>query len=85
METVNVHFAKTHLSKLIEAVLRGEEVVIAKAGEPKVKLVPFEKKKKRKPGFFKGKIWLADDWNSPETNKEIEDLFYGVSKNEDPG
>ena len=77
METVNIHYAKTHLSKLIEAVLRGEEVIIAKSGEPKVKLVPVEKKKKkRKPGLLKGKIWLADDWDSPETNKEIADLFY---------
>ncbi len=77
METVNIHYAKTHLSKLIEAVLNGEEVVIAKAGEPKVKLVPaVEKKKKRQPGLMKGKIWYTDDWDSPETNKMIEDMFY---------
>ncbi|MEM7109348.1 MAG: type II toxin-antitoxin system prevent-host-death family antitoxin [Bacteroidota bacterium] len=83
METVNIHYAKTHLSKLIEAVLNGEEVIIAKSGEPKVKLVPvLKKKKKRKPGFLKGQIWLADDWDSPETNKEIEDLFYGVDDEE---
>lgn len=87
METVNIHYAKTHLSKLIEAVLNGEEVIIAKSGEPKVKLVPIqEKKKKRKPGFLKGQIWLADDWDSPETNKEIEDLFYNsdTTDGEDP-
>jgi prevent-host-death family protein len=77
METVNIHYAKTHLSRLIEAVLKGEEVIIAKSGEPKVKLVPFTKKKtKRKGGQLKGKIWLADDWNSDKTNKEIADLFY---------
>ena len=77
MSTFNIHYAKTHLSKLIEAVLRGEEVVIAKSGEPKVKLVAVhEKKKKRQPGLMKGKIWLADDWDSEETNKEIADLFY---------
>ncbi|MGD1961731.1 MAG: type II toxin-antitoxin system Phd/YefM family antitoxin [Fulvivirga sp.] len=82
METVNIHYAKTHLSKLIEAVLNGEEVVIAKSGVPKVKLVAVPlKKKKRIGGQLKGKIWLADDWDSPETNKEIEDLFYnsGIS------
>lgn len=83
METVNIHYAKTHLSKLIEAVLQGEEIIIARAGEPKVKLVPVTKKKKRKPGFFKGRIWLADDWDSPETNKEIEDLFYNSALGED--
>ncbi len=82
METVNIHYAKTHLSKLIEAVLQGEEIIIARAGEPKVKLVPFTKKK-RKPGFFKDRIWLADDWDSPETNKEIEDLFYNSALGED--
>ena len=79
METVNIHYAKTHLSKLIEAVLNGEEVIIAKSGEPKVKLVPVvHKPKKRKPGFLKGRIWLADDWDSAKTNKKIEDLFYGA-------
>jgi len=75
MTIVNIHHAKTHLSKLIEAVLNGEEVVIAKAGEPKVKLVIAEPKK-RMPGALKGKIWLADDWDSKETNEEIAKLFY---------
>ena len=77
MTIVNIHHAKTHLSKLIEAVLNGEEVVIAKAGEPKVKLVPANLKEKRKGGQLKGKIWLADDWDSKETNEEIAKLFYG--------
>ncbi len=77
MTTVNIHHAKTHLSKLIEAVLNGEEVVIAKAGEPKVKLVPANPPKKRQGGQLKGKIWLADDWDSKETNEEIAKLFYG--------
>jgi prevent-host-death family protein len=72
---VNIHEAKTHFSKLIERVRAGEEVVIAKAGKPVAKLVPVEELCPRVPGALKGKIWLADDWDSPEVNKEIEKLF----------
>lgn len=76
---VNVHHAKTHLSKLIAAVESGEEVVIARAGKPAVKLVivtpPVRKSRKQLLGSGIGKLWLADDWNSPETNLEIQKLF----------
>lgn len=78
METFNIHEAKTHLSKLIERVAAGEEIVIGKAGKPVAKLVPFaENDEPRKPGAWKGKIWLAPDWDSDETNEEIARLFYG--------
>jgi prevent-host-death family protein len=78
MATFNIHEAKTHLSKLIERVAGGEDVVIAKAGKPVAKLVPFvEHKEPRKIGSLKGKIWLAPDWDSDETNEEIARLFYG--------
>ena len=79
MDTYNIHEAKTHLSKLIERVSSGEEIVIGKAGKPVAKLVPYteKKKKRRKPGAWKGKIWLAPDWDSDETNEEIAKLFYG--------
>ena len=78
MDTFNIHEAKTHLSKLIERVAAGEDIVIAKAGRPVAKLVPFvENKKPRKAGSLKGKIWLAPDWDSDETNEEIARLFYG--------
>ena len=84
MDTVNIHEAKTHLSKLIERVANGEEIVIGKAGRPVAKLVPYvENAEPRKPGAWKGKVWLAPDWDSEETNKEIEDLFYGDDP-EDP-
>jgi prevent-host-death family protein len=66
LDSVNVHEAKTHLSRLLERVERGEEVVIARAGKPVAKLVPIEPKKTR--GFlgkYKGQIWLADDWDEP--------------------
>ncbi|HUO15859.1 MAG TPA: type II toxin-antitoxin system Phd/YefM family antitoxin [Verrucomicrobiae bacterium] len=73
---VNVHEAKTHLSKLLERVLLGEEVVIAKAGKPVAKLVPISSKPKtRTLGSAKGEFVVPDDFNDP-LPKEIEDLFY---------
>lgn len=73
---VNIHYAKTHLSKLIEQAENGEEVVLARNGKPAVALVPVPaKKRKTLLGALKGKMWISDDFNSPETNKEIEDLF----------
>jgi prevent-host-death family protein len=84
MATFNIHEAKTHLSKLIERLAAGEEIVIAKAGKPVAKLVPYvEDNRPRKAGAWKGKVWLAPDWDSPETDKEIEDLFYADDP-EDP-
>lgn len=77
---VNIHYAKTHLSKLIEQAENGEEVILARNGKPAVKLVPVPAKKtKSLLGAGIGKIWISDDFNSPETNKEIEDLFYNGS------
>ena len=75
---VNVHHAKTNLSKLIAAVESGEEVVIARNGRPAVKLVLAETPKKSRRnsiGSGIGKIWISPDFNSPETNAEIADLF----------
>ncbi|MEA2547862.1 MAG: hypothetical protein QOE42_460 [Chloroflexota bacterium] len=75
-ETVNVHVAKTHLSRLLERVEAGEELVIARAGRPIARLVPFQPRREpRKPGLLRGQIWLADDWDSPEVNEEIAELF----------
>jgi prevent-host-death family protein len=51
---VNIHEAKTHFSKLLEKVQQGEEVIVAKAGEPVAKLVPIKKKIKRTPGGAEG-------------------------------
>jgi prevent-host-death family protein len=66
------------LSRLLERVAKGEEIVIGKAGKPIAKLVPYvEKKEPRRLGTLKGKIWLAPDWDSDETNEEIARLFYG--------
>jgi prevent-host-death family protein len=63
---VNIHQAKTHLSRLLQRVIAGEEVVIAKSGAPLARLVPFEQKpRQRTPGSAKGKIWIAPDFNAP--------------------
>lgn len=76
MQTVNIHQAKTNLSKLIEKTLKGEDVVIAKAGTPVVKLIPVKAKlEPRKPGLWKGKIWVSDDFD--DEDEEINKLFYG--------
>jgi len=65
--TVNIHEAKTHLSELLALALEGEEVIIAKANKPMVKLVPVEPPKKaRVMGLHKGEGWfIADDFDAP--------------------
>ena len=75
MQLVNIHQAKTNLSKLIEKTLNGEDIIIAKAGKPVAKLVAYKEKiKPRKPGLWKGKIWISDDFN--DEDPEINKLFY---------
>ena len=65
-KTVNVHEAKTHLSRLLEEVRQGEEVVIARAGKPVARLVAVtEGPKQRQPGSAKGTIWYSDDFDAP--------------------
>jgi len=65
MEITNIHQAKTHLSRLVERVAKGEEIIIAKAGKPLVKMVPCRQSNKpRKPGgSWKGKVKIADDFD----------------------
>lgn len=64
MVQVNVHEAKTQLSRLLARVLAGEEVVIAKAGKPIARLVPFrERPAQRQPGSAKGQIVLSSDFD----------------------
>ena len=65
-DIVNLYAAKTHLSELVERAAAGEEIVIAKAGKPMVRLVPLEKKNIRKTlGMLKGKIWISPDFDAP--------------------
>jgi len=71
-EIVNMHQAKSSLSKLVERALAGEEVVIARNGEPLVKLVPvLTERKARVPGRWKGKIWIAPDCFDPMSEEEL--------------
>lgn len=78
MLMVNTHQAKSQLSQLIAKTLAGEEVVIARAGIPTVKLVPHKPTlKKRVPGKLKGKIWISDDFD--DESDEINDMFYNGS------
>jgi prevent-host-death family protein len=66
MDTFNIHEAKTHLSRLVEEVSGGAEIVIAKAGKPVAKLVPFTPTKRpRKLGLLKGKIKIPADFDAP--------------------
>jgi prevent-host-death family protein len=75
MRTVNVHAAKTNLSGLLEAVQKGEEVVIARAGTPVAKLVAYIERAPRRPlGLLRGKMWAAPDAWDPDP--ELERLFY---------
>jgi prevent-host-death family protein len=66
MTEVNVHEAKTHLSRLLVRVAAGEEVLISRAGKPVARLVPVEPPRpRRRPGRFVGKGCVADDFNAP--------------------
>ena len=80
MKTVNIHEAKTHLSRLIEGAANGEPFVIAKAGKPMVKVVAVETeiapKPKRRLGFMKGQFTIPDDFDTMG-QEEIERMFYG--------
>jgi prevent-host-death family protein len=64
MKITNIHEAKTQLSKLIESVLAGEEIVIAKAGKPLVKLIPYQDNvEPRTPGGWEGKVVMSEDFD----------------------
>ena len=64
MRSVNIHEAKTHLSRLLELVELGESIVIARNGKPVARIVPF-RVESRKPGRLKGKIRIAADFDAP--------------------
>ncbi len=66
MTQVNIHQAKTHLSRLLARVAAGEEIVIAKAGKPIARLVPVEgPAQDRVAGGDEGQVWIADDFDAP--------------------
>lgn len=77
MRSINIHEAKTNLSRIAEEVAAGEEVIVVKAVKPKMKLVPIDNiKKKIKLGALKGKIQISKDFDAP-LPPNIIDEFYG--------
>jgi len=76
MTTINMHEAKTHLSRYVERALQGEEIIIARAGKAVAKLVPCETERvRREPGGWEGQVWMADDFD--ELPKDILEAFEG--------
>jgi len=81
MQTINIHEAKTHLSRLVEEAAKGNSFIIAKAGKPMVKVLPLsaeERKGAEKLGFMAGEISMPDDFDSLGA-PEIMRLFEGKS------
>jgi prevent-host-death family protein len=78
MRTVNIHEAKTHLSRLVDRAAKGEPFVIAKAGKPLVKVVPLDAPlvQPKRFGFLAGQIKVPDDFDTMFAD-EIEEMFYG--------
>jgi prevent-host-death family protein len=75
-EQFNIHEAKTNLSRIIERVEHGEEIVICRAGHPVAKVVPLVHRADRTGrGSLRGQLVLAPDWDSEETNAAIADDF----------
>ncbi len=71
---VNIHDAKTRLSQLLTKVEKGEEVIVARAGKPVARIVPFRNKPQRRPGTAKGKLWIADDFDAPLPEEILKDF-----------
>jgi len=75
MRVINIQNAKTHLSRLVEEATQGQDIVIAKAGKPLVRLTPFQKLvQPRKLGSLAGQVTEMNDCWAPDT--ELEGLFY---------
>ncbi len=72
---VNTHDAKTNLSRLLERVAQGEEVIIAKAGIPIAKLVPYSEKSPRRLGGWRGQVEIGPDFD--EMPEDLLGLFHG--------
>jgi prevent-host-death family protein len=76
MKSVNIHDAKTHFSRLVDAAMQGEEVIIAKAGRPAARLVPFTARLGREIrfGLMKGEIAVRDDFDAPLPDAVLADF-----------
>lgn len=73
---VNVHDAKTHLSRLLDRAAAGEEIVIGRAGKPVARLVPLEQRPQRVFGALAGQVWISDDFDAPDD--DLIALFEGA-------
>jgi len=84
METVNMHEAKTHLSRLVEKAVKGEPFIIARAGKPLVKVIALDAPEpvgKSRIGFLKGMITVPEIEQFKELGRnEIEEMFYGKAE-----
>lgn len=75
---INIHEAKTHLSRLVEEVAAGKEIIIAKAGVPMVKMVPLSRARTPlKYGLLKGRIRVADEFDEPLPKSVLKDFGIG--------
>jgi|GraSoiStandDraft_11_1057310.scaffolds.fasta_scaffold803684_1 prevent-host-death family protein len=78
MRQINIHEAKTQLSRLVELANQGEEIIIAKAGKPMARLAPLARPLPvRKPGILKGKVWFGDNFDEPMSEEELA-LWYSA-------
>jgi prevent-host-death family protein len=72
-KTINIHEAKTHLSRLLERVSEGEEILISKAGRPVARLVPAgERPERREPGSASGRVVISEDFDAPLPEEVLE-------------
>jgi prevent-host-death family protein len=76
--TYNVRDAETHFARLIARVIAGEEVLIAKAGQPVAKIVPVRSRPPRRPDTDQGTLWVAEDFDAPLPD-DLLDAFSGKS------
>jgi prevent-host-death family protein len=70
-KVVNMHEAKSNLSRLVEEVEAGAEIVLARAGKPVARLVPIRPSVRRRLGRWKGKVWMSDDFDAPLPASEL--------------
>jgi prevent-host-death family protein len=75
MRSINIHEAKTHLSRLVDEVSAGEEIVIAKAGKPLARLIPFHRRtSRRKLGALAGRFSVPDNFDAPLPSDILDDF-----------
>lgn len=82
---VNIYEAKTNFSKLVDRAAAGHEVIIARAGRPVARLVPFNEPPRRVGGWLKGKIWVAPDFDDPLPDDVLALFYDGPIEPEAPG